>query len=83
MKVYEVIELSSGEERLSLDSSSIFANRDDAIKELKQIYKKIKSYSKFCEVTQDEYDITYYSVILEDDCEDTIYEGYIQEQEVR
>lgn len=82
MKVYIVTELSSGEERLSFDSQSVFLKRSDAIKELKRIYKIIKSYCKYGEVIQDEYDITTYSVILEDDDGDTIYEGYIIEKEV-
>lgn len=82
MKVYVVTTLSSGEIRLSFDSQSVFANYEDAVTELRKQYQSLQSYEDYGEFTQNEYDVTYYSIILEEDDCDTIYEGYIEEREV-
>lgn len=83
MKVYVMTEISSGEVRLSLDTSKVFNTRENAITALKTSYNQLlENISDYGEITQNEYDITHYSVILEEDDGDTIYEGYIHELEV-
>ena len=84
MKVYVMTEISSGEVRLSLDTTKVFNTRENAIMALKMSYDQLlENISDYGEITQNEYDITYYSVILfEEDDGDTIYEGYIREIEV-
>ena len=83
-KVYVLTEMSSGEEcRLSLDQTRVFTTWKDVVEKLAMDYNKlIKDISGYGEITQDVYDGTYYSVILEEDDSCTIYEGCIQELDV-
>ena len=83
-KVYVLTEMSSGEDcRLSLDQTRVFTTRKVATEKLAMDYNKlIKDISGYGEITQNVYDGIYYSVILEEDDGDTIYEGSIQELDV-
>jgi len=83
MKVYVLTEISSGEVRIELDRQTIFKNLREAVDTLEKDYKRIlKEIKGYGEITQSAFDLNYYSIILEADCEDTIYEGYVRELEI-
>lgn len=83
-KVYVLTEISSGEVRLEFDDQLVFLKLADAQKELaKRFREKLKELKPYGEITQQELDVNEYSIILEEDYEDSIYEGYIKELEVK
>ena len=88
MKIYVLTELSSGDgynaERLGFDSQKVFTEKAKAAKELEKLYKKIQKYDgNYGEIVDEEYKAgNYYSIELEEEGGDTIYEAYIKEYEV-
>lgn len=82
MKVYVLVENSSGEVRNSLDRVMVFSSKEEAQKELKESYEQLLKDVEGYDLDQNEFDVNSYSVILEDD-NWTIYEGTIFESEVK
>lgn len=83
MEIFVLIEQSSGEERLSLDNVAAFTSFEMASKALKESHDNIiTDIMDYGDITQDELDTDYYSVILEENDFETIYEGHIKILEV-
>ena len=82
MKVYVLVENSCGEVRNSLDNVEVFNSKEKAQEALEKRYKELLEDVSGYEFDQNEFDVNYYSVIIQDD-DWTIYEGCILEKEVQ
>ena len=86
MRIYTLIQISSGEELVSLDGIKYFTNKKDAVKALRAAYKDTKEMfrggytvdEKFCNDWE-------FKVSIEDDeslSGYSVYRGYIETAEV-
>ena len=82
MKVYVLVENSSGEVRNSLDRVLVFGSREEAQKALKESYEQTLKDVEGYDFDQNEFDVDSYSIIIDDDYW-SIYEGTIFESEVK
>lgn len=79
MEIYVLIEHSSGEEKLSLDSLQVFSSFEKASEALKEKYKNIiVDIYKYGKITEAELQDEYYYIVLEENGFETVYRGLIQ-----
>ena len=80
--VHVVTLISSGEVKLELDETFVFADIEDAKDKLRELYKYVKKDVQHYPIVVDDFDETYFEVQIEDDY-DTVFHGEVDTFEVQ
>ena len=81
MKVYTIIKISSGEERLELDEVEVFDTHEKAVEGLKKLYEETLEEVEGYDLLIDELEDTYFTIQIDDDYA-TEYYGRLKVREV-